>query len=343
MIRALRFQPGRPAETIPPARLPAAPGSGIWCDLGRGDVPDAPAPTAPEGAATPTTGPAQGGAPAAAGVARWLQALHPLTAGHLRDPSPHLLAVAQEHYVHVRLRLPECVAAGGCGSHAADLDVVMGQGFALTTHTVAPDAWDELWEGYTAGRYRADGVDFAIYQALVRATKGYRETSSELLAATERVVERLTDKRARHVLVEIVHLRRRSAASRNVLAGAVDALGVLSAGARAQALRPSVQPFYQDLREQTAHLLDAVEEARGTLAEGVEGYTSVQSTEMNRVMQIFTVVAVLFMPPTLIASIYGMNFMIPEYHWNWGYAWALGLMVVTTAVLTAWLRGRNFL
>jgi magnesium transporter len=51
------------------------------------------------------------------------------------------------------------------------------------------------------------------------------------------------------------------------------------------------------------------------------------------VIKIFSVVAFVFLPPTLIASIYGMNFVhMPELEWTWGYPMALGLMVVSAVV-----------
>jgi magnesium transporter len=49
----------------------------------------------------------------------------------------------------------------------------------------------------------------------------------------------------------------------------------------------------------------------------------------NDIIKLFSVLAVIFMPPTMIASIYGMNFKImPELNWWWGYPAALVLMVV---------------
>lgn len=49
--------------------------------------------------------------------------------------------------------------------------------------------------------------------------------------------------------------------------------------------------------------------------------------EQNNIIKIFTMVSVIFLPPTLIAGIYGMNFIIiPELKWNLGYLWALVLM-----------------
>ena len=53
--------------------------------------------------------------------------------------------------------------------------------------------------------------------------------------------------------------------------------------------------------------------------------------EQNQVIKIFTVVTVVFMPPTLIASIYGMNFnYIPELQWKAGYPFALLLMILSS-------------
>ncbi len=55
--------------------------------------------------------------------------------------------------------------------------------------------------------------------------------------------------------------------------------------------------------------------------------------EQNRIIKLFSVVAVIFLPPTLVASVYGMNFHhMPELDWLWGYPWALGLMVLSAVL-----------
>ena len=53
--------------------------------------------------------------------------------------------------------------------------------------------------------------------------------------------------------------------------------------------------------------------------------------EQNKIIKIFTVINIIFLPPTLIASMYGMNFdFMPELHWSHGYLWAIGLMIIFT-------------
>jgi magnesium transporter len=59
----------------------------------------------------------------------------------------------------------------------------------------------------------------------------------------------------------------------------------------------------------------------------------VVSIEQNNIIKIFSVAAVALMPPTLIASIYGMNFKhMPELDWFYGYPVAIILMVVAAAL-----------
>jgi len=66
--------------------------------------------------------------------------------------------------------------------------------------------------------------------------------------------------------------------------------------------------------------------------------------EQNQVIKIFTVVTVIFMPPTLIASIYGMNFkFMPEVEWVAGYPIALGLMVLSSLVFLWYFRRKKWL
>lgn len=66
--------------------------------------------------------------------------------------------------------------------------------------------------------------------------------------------------------------------------------------------------------------------------------------EQNRVIKIFTVVTVIFMPPTLIASIYGMNFdLMPELHTPWGYPFALILMLISSILTLLFFRRKGWL
>jgi magnesium transporter len=68
------------------------------------------------------------------------------------------------------------------------------------------------------------------------------------------------------------------------------------------------------------------------------------SIAQNDIIKIFSVAAVVFLPPTLIASIYGMNFEImPELGWRWGYPLAIILMVVSAVLPYLYFKHRRWL
>ncbi len=71
------------------------------------------------------------------------------------------------------------------------------------------------------------------------------------------------------------------------------------------------------------------------------GYTNI---EQNNIIKILSVAAVIFLPPTLIASIYGMNFQTqPELNWRFGYPLALVLMALSTFIPYLYCKRKGWL
>jgi magnesium transporter len=76
----------------------------------------------------------------------------------------------------------------------------------------------------------------------------------------------------------------------------------------------------------------------------LDAMLGVVNLEQNNIIKLFSVMAVVLMPPTLIASIYGMNFKImPELEWVHGYPYALVLMVAAAIVPYLLFRWKKWL
>jgi magnesium transporter len=76
----------------------------------------------------------------------------------------------------------------------------------------------------------------------------------------------------------------------------------------------------------------------------LDAMLGVVSLQQNNIIKIFSVVAVVLMPPTLVASIYGMNFRhMPELEWTFGYPAALALMAVAAALPYLYFKWRKWL
>ena len=74
------------------------------------------------------------------------------------------------------------------------------------------------------------------------------------------------------------------------------------------------------------------------------GRVGLVTLEQNQISKIFTVLGLVFLPPTLIASIYGMNFTnMPELKWEQGFLFSLGLMFVSVVATFLFFRWKRFL
>jgi len=77
------------------------------------------------------------------------------------------------------------------------------------------------------------------------------------------------------------------------------------------------------------------------LQDAILGLINIQQ---NKIIKIFTIVSVIFMPPTLIASIYGMNFeFMPEFKWRYGYEFSIGLMIACVAGILYFFKRKKWL
>ena len=105
-----------------------------------------------------------------------------------------------------------------------------------------------------------------------------------------------------------------------------------------------VQVHLRDCYEHAIQITDVIETYREIAGSLVELYMSSLSNRMNRVMQMLTLIASVFIPLTLIAGIYGMNFEhMPELHLRWGYPAALLAMVGIGVGMVLYFRHRGWI
>lgn len=73
-------------------------------------------------------------------------------------------------------------------------------------------------------------------------------------------------------------------------------------------------------------------------------FTSQINIEQNKIIKLFTVVTMAMMPPTLIGTIYGMNFEhMPELQWRYGYILTIGMMIISTVIPIIYFKKKGWL
>lgn len=110
-----------------------------------------------------------------------------------------------------------------------------------------------------------------------------------------------------------------------------------------------IHTYLQDTQDHIVTIIDIVEVLRDVSTTLVELNMSMMSHRMNDVIKVLTVIATLFIPPTFIAGIYGMNFdrtagplSMPELGWPFGYLAVLGLMLLLMLGMLAYFRRKRW-
>lgn len=199
------------------------------------------------------------------------------------------------------------------------------------------------WERH--GELIEEGAGFLLYALLDQVVDGYftlvdalEDASEDIEAgvfgeeaeADEDVQERIFRQKK-----SLLEMRRLVAPLREVLDMLQDDRSIVTERLRA---------YYRDVADHVIRVATFIDNIRELLTAALEAYLSQVSNRLNVVMKQVTSWAAIILSPTLIAGIYGMNFrFMPELDWRFGYPFAVGLMVISAALLYRVFRKRGWL
>jgi len=108
-------------------------------------------------------------------------------------------------------------------------------------------------------------------------------------------------------------------------------------------IKPEIQARLTTARHDLASLADFEAHLSGKVQFLLDAILGFINTDQNDIFKVLTIVSVVGIPPTLIASMYGMNFHnMPEYSWVWGYQYVLGLIALSIILPIAWFKWRGW-
>ena len=192
--------------------------------------------------------------------------------------------------------------------------------------------------------YRSFSTGYHLFISLLEVRIDYDADLVEALAKNIAALSKevnISEQIGRETLQRISHLQENTMLIRENI---FDRQRVLSGIQRSERFPNDVYPrltlMIKDVNSLISHA-DFSSERLDYLQDTALGLINI---EQSNVTKIFTVAALFFMPPTMIASIYGMNFAyIQELHWKYGYPFALGLMVVVSALTYLFFRWKKWL
>src|SRR5216684_1693793 len=319
---------------------------------------------------SPASGGGKGGGAHAAGKASWLDLLNPTPEekasvernfGLYIQWSDELSEVesssriAEENGV-LFLSMPIVSHARALEDAPSPIGFVLSKDVLVTIRYTQLRSFDVAAAKFCKSETRVSSVDaFAtlVEEMVDRSADLLEGIAAELAAVSRSVLLKTRVRRRRHMtrsndalhrtLIEVGNAGERLSQIRGSLLGLQRIVQFVSEPERdwipnhVRSRLKTAQTDLLSLADYETHLSDKVQ----FLLDAVLGFIN---TKQNDIFTVLTIVSVVGIPPTLVASIYGMNFKnIPELDWAWGYQFALALIVLSTILPILWFKWRGWL
>ena len=232
-------------------------------------------------------------------------------------------------------------------------------GFILSPSLLVSVRFTEL-HGFADVRARLDKSDVpidstAVFAALIESMVDYRadlleSISAQVGAVSKRVFARhiprtrrvVLDGAMREMLAAVGAAGDRLSEIRESLLGLQRIVGFTCEMAH-DWMRPEIRTRLTTARGDLASLSDYETHLWSRIQFLLDAILGFINTDQNDIFKVLTIVSVVGIPPTLIASMYGMNFHnMPELSWRYGYQFGLALILASTILPILWFKWRGW-
>jgi magnesium transporter len=215
------------------------------------------------------------------------------------------------------------------------VSMILGRNFVLTFQERRTGSFDPIRERLRSdkGMVRKCGADYLAYSLLDIIVDRYFLVLEQVGDDCETLEEELLRKPTAAMLQNIHKLKRESMELRRAIWPMREVVNAMIRN-DGNFFQPATIPYLRDVYDHTVHLIESLESVRDLLAGMLDIYLSSISNRVNMEVRALTVVAMLFMPASLIAGIFGMNFKImPLLHDPDGFWFSMGMMAAIAIVM----------
>ncbi len=225
------------------------------------------------------------------------------------------------------------------------VSLILSSKFVLSFQENEGDVFDPIRERIRSdrGRIRKMGADYLAYSLIDAIVDNYFMVLEKIGEKIEDIEDDLVKNPTPEVLHMIHSLKRELIFLRKSVWPLREVISRLERW-ESPLIDKSIDIYLRDVYDHTIQVIDALETFRDMLSGMLDIYLSSVSNRMNEVMKVLTIIATIFIPLTLIAGIYGMNFKyMPELESPWGYPMVYMIMLAIGAVMMIYFRRKKWL
>jgi magnesium transporter len=273
--------------------------------------------------------------------------LHPLALEDVLNTGQRPKCERFDDQLFVIVSLP--VAAGG-SLLTEQVSLFLAKDLLVSFHEGTSDAFDPVRKRLrdSVGNLRTRGADALLYALLDLVIDHGFPVLEQLGEQIESLEADILRTAARENLRTLHRLKRGLLTLRRMLWPQREVLNALLSEQQTLISAPT-KIYLRDCYDHTIQIMDLLETYRDMTASMLDVYLSSVSNRLNETMRVLTVISTIFIPPTFLASVYGMNFdraagplNMPELGWRYGYPFALLVMTISVLVLLVYFKRKQW-
>ncbi len=227
----------------------------------------------------------------------------------------------------------------------AELAIFLGPHFVVSNHSSPLYAVEAVRRRVEENdsRLMKRGANFLAHALIDTLIDNIMPTVDKMNGIAEEIEEEAIRVPQQATLEAILKLKRSALRIHRIMAPQREVLNRLSRG-EFPMIKREAQIFFRDIYDHLVRIEDLNQAIRDGADNALATYLSSVANRQNETMKVLSMVATIFLPLTLVAGIYGMNFdYMPELGWRWGYFAVLGLIGAVIAVAIWWFWARNWI
>jgi magnesium transporter len=176
----------------------------------------------------------------------------------------------------------------------------------------------------------AHGPSAVVYAVCDQVVDRYEEVAESLQIDVDEVEQSVFSTERTNDAARIYVLKRELAEMRRAVMPLREPMNRF-AGGQVSGIHSDAGPYFRDVADHMARVADTIDSLDSLLSTAFEAHTAQISIQQNDDMRKISAAAGLIVAPTVVGSVYGMNFdHMPELHWAFGYPFALALMALSS-------------
>jgi magnesium transporter len=221
------------------------------------------------------------------------------------------------------------------GLEHQQVSFILGEYYVLVLKDFEDNLFSDLETRIMNGKSHArhKTVDYLFYLLIDALIDSYYHIIDEVYNRIDKMEERLLEAPRGNYIMEIYAIKQSMSELRAVLYPVRESILNMVQGDYPLLTADTVN-YLHDVKDHINHIIQMYESGRDTLSDLIELNSANLNNRLNGSMNLLTIITTLFIPLTLIAGIYGMNFLyMPELKWKLGYPYALAVMLITAGIM----------